>query len=373
MPKATDEFFSERTQRSETKTDIVVKYFDAWSKVITGVQQQYAFVPQKLAYLDLYAGKGRYDDGTPSTPLLILEKAIAHPALREKLVTIFNEGKQEYAEALWKNIQSLPGIDKLAFEPEVSYQPVNDEITSYYEQRKLVPALLFIDPFGYKGLTLDLINAVLKNWGCDCIFFFNYNRLNPAIRNKKVKAHIDALFGEARADELRSTIGSLSPEKREEVILPAIITALSEKHAQFVIPFRFAKETSESTSHYLIFLTKSPRGYGIMKDIMAKHSSKEIQEVPSFEFNPHIDERPLLSMMERPLDKLRDELPVRMAGKTMSVEEVFLKDSSGTNYVLRNYQSALRQLWEASKIDVDREPKKAGTFAKNIRVTFKRI
>jgi three-Cys-motif partner protein len=371
MPRATDQFFNVRSSRSETKTEIVVKYFDAWSKVINGVQQQYSGIAQKLAYIDLYAGKGRYDDGTPSTPLLILEKAIADPVLRNKLVTIFNDGKEEYAEALQANIQGLPNVALLKFPPEVNFQPVNDEITSYYQQRNIIPALLFIDPFGYKGLTLDLINAVLKNWGCDCIFFFNYNRLNPAIRNRKVKAHIDALFGEARADELRNTVGGLTTDKREEVILPAIINALSEKHAQFVIPFRFAKETSESTSHYLIFLTKSPRGYAIMKDIMAKHSSKEIQEVPSFEFNPHADERPLLTMMERPLDKLRQELPQRMAGKRMTVEQVFLSDSSGTNYILRNYQSVLRQLWENNDIQVDRAPKRAGTFAKTITVTFK--
>src|SRR5207248_10024637 len=37
---------------------------------------------------------------------------------------------------------------------------------------------LFVDPFGYKGLSLQLVNSVIKDWGCDCVFFFNYNRIS---------------------------------------------------------------------------------------------------------------------------------------------------------------------------------------------------
>lgn len=371
MPKPTDIFFNQRTQRSETKTAIVTKYFDAWARVMHGAQRNNpAFSQNKLAYIDLYAGKGKYDDGTPSTPLIILDTVINNPVLSQKVVTIFNEGKKEFAEELWKNIEALPGIEKLKYEPDVFYQPVNEKITKYYEQRQLVPALLFVDPFGYKGLTLDLINAVIRNWGCDCIFFFNYNRLNPAIRNPKVKPHIDALFGEERANELRELVRDMSTEQRESVIIPAITKALTERHANYVIPFRFAREESESTSHYLIFLTKNERGYGIMKDIMGKHSTSQIQGVPTFEFNLHPDKQPLFTMMQKPIDDLVVRLPKDMAGKTMSVEEVFFKHSPGSNYILKNYQTALRTLWEQKRINVNREPKQKNSFAKDIIVTF---
>jgi len=33
----------------------------------------------KLAYIDLFAGPGRYEDGSASTPLMVLEKAVANP------------------------------------------------------------------------------------------------------------------------------------------------------------------------------------------------------------------------------------------------------------------------------------------------------
>ena len=56
-----------------------------------------------------------------------------------------------------------------------------------------------MDPWGYKGLSLRLINSVLRNWGSDCIIFFNYNRINMGLNNEFVREHMDALFGAERA------------------------------------------------------------------------------------------------------------------------------------------------------------------------------
>ncbi len=79
----TNSWFSESKEQSIIKAELVSKYFGAWAKVILTRD------PDKFAYIDLFAGPGRYQDGTKSTPLLILETAIAHPVMRRKLVTIF--------------------------------------------------------------------------------------------------------------------------------------------------------------------------------------------------------------------------------------------------------------------------------------------
>ena len=71
---------------------------------------------------------------------------------------------------------------------------------------KLVPTLLFVDPWGYKGLSLALINSVVQNWGCDCIFFFNYNRINPGVSNDTVREHMNALFGDDGTELITSEI-----------------------------------------------------------------------------------------------------------------------------------------------------------------------
>ena len=81
------------------------------------------------------------------------------------------------------------------------------------------------------GATKDfhsgLINSVLKNWGCDCVFFFNYNRINMGLGNDAVEpAYERALGYEARADALRETLAGLPPQEREATIVEGLIQAL---------------------------------------------------------------------------------------------------------------------------------------------------
>ena len=71
--------------------------------------------------------------------------------------------------------RSVPDIEKLRHAPVIHNRLVGDDVAAELQKIKLVPTLCFIDPFGYKGLSLRLINAVLKDFGCECLFFFNYN------------------------------------------------------------------------------------------------------------------------------------------------------------------------------------------------------
>lgn len=91
------------------------------------------------------------------------------------LVTIFNDADEQCMRELQSAITDLPGIEKLRYPPQVLHEEVGTEILKMFEQTKMVPTFFFVDPWGYKGLSLRLIDVVLKDWGCDCIFFFNYN------------------------------------------------------------------------------------------------------------------------------------------------------------------------------------------------------
>src|SRR5262249_47548605 len=79
----------------------------------------------------------------------------------------------ENASTLRQAIRELRGVETLANEPQVYADEVGEEIVKLFEQLSLVPTLFFVDPWGYKGLSLRLINSVLKDWRCEWIFF-NY-------------------------------------------------------------------------------------------------------------------------------------------------------------------------------------------------------
>ena len=77
----------------------------------------------------------------------------------------------------------------------------------------------FIDPFGYKGLSRGIVQRVVRDWGCDCVFFFNYARINAGLSNDAVRRHMDALFGAARVDKMRSAFENFATHERETFVL----------------------------------------------------------------------------------------------------------------------------------------------------------
>src|SRR5258708_18272623 len=120
-----NQFFAESREQSQIKSRIVSKYFWAWAKVIIPTVKTHG---NRIAYIDLFAGPGRYDDGTLSTPLLVLQKAIADQDMRNMLVTIFNYRETEYARSLKEAIDALPDIEKLKYQHQVRNDQIDAEI-----------------------------------------------------------------------------------------------------------------------------------------------------------------------------------------------------------------------------------------------------
>lgn len=365
-------FFNEQKEQSLIKARIVEKYFWAWAKVIISKVKGSSSV-QKIAYVDLFAGAGRYKDGSKSTPVKVLETAIADTDMRNMLVSIFNDADVENVNSLQQAIDSIPGIENLKYRPQISKYEVGEDIVKTFQSMKLVPTLLFVDPWGYKGLSLQLVNSVVKDWGCDCIFFFNYNRINMGLNNDAVKEHINALFGQVGADQLRERLKTLTPQERELTVVEYICEALKEMGGKYVLPFRFRHEMGNRTSHHLIFVSKHPKGYEIMKEIMAKESSEQTQGVPSFEYNPATLQQPLLFELTRPLDQLESMLLDNFSGKTMTMAEIYDQHHVGKPYIKKNYKTALSNLESQGKVTVhspEDKKRRKGTFADDLKVTF---
>jgi three-Cys-motif partner protein len=369
-----EQFFDESSEQSIIKAAIVRDYFWAWAKVILGATKDKK--DPKIAYIDLFAGPGRYKDGTKSTPLLVLETAISDLKMRERLVTIFNDANADNSRSLEEAINTLPGIETLRYRPQVRNKEVGTEIVALFDAMRLIPTLFFVDPWGYKGLTLGLINSVLKNWGCDCIIFFNYNRINMGLTNKAVETHMNSLFGEARAMVLRQRIATLESYEREIAIVEELAEALKELGGKFVLPFCFKNKSGSRTSHHLIFVTKAFKGYEIMKSVMANKSTLADQGVPSFTYNPADQKYPLLFELSRPLDELGAMLLQGFGGRRVSFRRVYEEHSVDRPYIARNYKDALLKLEAEGKITAqppaNLRPKRKGqpTFGDNVEITF---
>jgi three-Cys-motif partner protein len=362
-------FFRESTEASRVKAEIISKYFSAWATVVSRTTRG-----ERIAYVDLFAGRGRYDDGTPSTPLLVLERAIRDPIVREMLVPIFND--RDHAAALRAEIAALPDIGKLKHRPQVDHVDVCEQTAEVFRTISLVPTLAFIDPWGYRGLSRELIQALLKDWGCDCVFFFNYNRINMGLSNQKVARHIEAIFGPAWFSELRDEVPGLRPVRRQRAVLRALKKGLRELGSDYVRPFRFLTPNGR-TSHYLIFVTKGFKGVEIMRDVMAGMSSSQVDGVASFTYDPRPrDEAQLEISPVSPLDELKEKIVQQLPGRTVTVRQLFERHSGDGPYTLKNYQEALRRLEAGGAARITRPSGRqlyAGkaTMPENARVTIR--
>src|SRR5690348_13810474 len=127
----TDGFFDEAKQQSIVKATIVSKYFWAWAKVIMPTAKRRT---NKIAYIDLFAGPGRYKDGTKSTPVRIIEQAIADNDMRNMLVTLFNDADEDNTQSLETTLAQIPGVETLKYPPQVLNREVGAEMVKMFER-----------------------------------------------------------------------------------------------------------------------------------------------------------------------------------------------------------------------------------------------
>lgn len=339
------DFFVEPLDQSKVKGQIVAKYFDAWANIIITAGRK-----RKIAYIDLFAGQGYYKDGTESTPLLILKKAIEKTKIGQKLITEFNDQNANYIDSLHKAIEQLEGIENLPNPPKLTNIRISKEIVERYDGKNLLPTLFFLDPWGYKGLSLDLIRVAIKEWASECVLFFNYKRINMDLQKASVDKNINDLFGKNRADKLRVRTSGMEPYRREESIIQEFCEALKDMGGKYTLPFCFRDRRRNRTSHYLIHVSKDALGYGLMKEIMASYSMSDIDKVPTFTFDP---KKQLTLNFNRPLRELIEQLVEKFKGQKLKVRDIYEKHQKGTRFVKRNYKDALRALESEGKIEID--------------------
>ena len=377
---STDKFFtSPQRATSAIKTKIVVEYFKRWASILWGVVK--ANKPPRLRYVDLFAGPGKID-GVNSTPLLIMEHVISKPELCECVGALMNDEDAGYIEQLRKNLKELPGYEKLKIPPRLRSGPVDEKLVEMFAKSNNVPSFSFIDPFGYSGLTLSLVQALVSGFGSDMVLFFSFDSINRALSNDLVKEHVDALFGPKRAERLRQVVKDMRPDEREEVLIEAFIEAVTEDLGyEYVIPYVFEKEDRDRTSHYLVFISKRDRGFKIMKEIMYKESQDKTQGIAKFGYVRQVsaEKTPLLYLMNTPRSDFGRQLCADYAGRSLSrkaLREDYDKFHPRNLFVERNWRDVLSELETEGKITCvpprnERKVQKGEvTFGENTVVTF---
>jgi hypothetical protein len=120
----------------------------------------------------------------------------------------------------------------------------------------------------------------------------------------------------------------------------------------------------------LVLVTKHFKGYDVMKEVMAKASSKAEDGVPSFVFSPAAGpEQKLLFRLSSPLEDLRESLLAHFANKTLAFRDIYHSHSVDRPYLRKNYKHVLTELEAGGVVRTSGRKSRRG-FGDNIQVTF---
>ncbi len=360
---STSNFFEKQTLSSRVKASIVAEYFPSYAKIISSKH-----VPRRIGYYDLFAGPGKYDDGNPSTPILLARNCVKDSYLRERVWMVFND--KEYKEALEQNFtQEFPTgtfTQKVYFrDQEVgTCQGINTFlVTDTMENGKNeCPAVLFIDPFGYKNIDTSIIAKFLSFWGNEAFIFINTKRINPAFENDKFDLILRELFPcsyeETKAnirlkwtvaERLQYIIDSLGREYQK-------LVPIKGREQVYYTAFKFQEEDSVTTSHYILHITKSIRGFDLIKQIYTDFANVGtiFDGVNTYTFDPKLGSQnsslDLFDTKSENIDVLKETLYSTFKDQTLTAIEIFESHQIKTLYSRNHYTEALRRLVNEGRV-----------------------
>lgn len=365
------DFFKEKRSASEIKSEILNEYFKAWAAILLKGQNYKSI--KKILYVDLFSGPGLYENGSPSTPIKILNSIYSSKGKTidydNHVQTFFNDKNTKLINDLKQNITNLPYYSKLKFKPIFFNEPANSEILQKaFEANN--PALTFIDPLGY-GFTQEMLMFAIKKWGSDLFMLFNFNRIRAAIKNPTVEQNMLEIFGDyfPRLQEYYDK--EKSPKKRELFIIETFQRIFEDK-GFMTLKFRVNFPDKEQTSHYLFFISKVKLAITRAKEIMSKYSEYQDDGIPYFGAN--LNKSPLLNpdFNTYSINKLADSIcQNRNDFEGVPIQEIYLTHNHKTNYIKGNYKDAIKILMDKNQIKlIDKNGKYTTRITYTAKVKF---
>lgn len=279
------DFFRKQTENNIIKTEIVTTYFPVWASKISKTSNM-------LFYFDLFSGPGKCEDGAFTTPIKILDIIDQNPWMYNRIKMYFYEGDKTYYEKLVENINNHPVYNKLINKPIISHEKIDQDF--YLKMKEIVKpgSFSFIDPFGYKEISLDLLDVMSKDWGCDCLFYLSISGLVRNINEKEKIPKIKKFFGTIAYEKVINAIKNIDElESMSNIVFNEVVQALKKKRSYFVVKFNIEFDKVERDSHYLVFLSKNKIGFKIMRDIMITRSQKDVTGLPIMTFSKRKKEK----------------------------------------------------------------------------------
>lgn len=224
---------------TEGKHLVLRAYMNAWLPIL-GLRND------RILFVDGFAGPGEYTGGEDGSPVIALRALVEHNAkesLIAEVVYLFIEQDEERArhlEALVEEYRDrLPKTAKVNVMPgtfDIAMTEALDALDS--QGKRMAPALVMIDPFGIKGLPMEVVRRILSTPKCEVYISFMYESMNRFLGTEEFAPHLDSLFGTER---WREALG-LEGDERRRFLYSLYADQLRGAGATFVVHFDLYEE-----------------------------------------------------------------------------------------------------------------------------------
>ena len=295
----------------------------------------------RVIYIDGFAGPGVYQNREAGSPIIALRRLIDHK-FRDKISAQFGfffiERDKARCESLRKVINELTFPTKPIILWEVECGEFNEVIEKLLDdidkkRQSLAPCFVLIDPFGFSGVRLALIERLMKNKSCEVLITFIYEEMERFCKEKYNEKHLDNLFG-TNAWKTIFNNKEVSTQERETKIRDLFRSQLmSQAKIKYVRSFKMSNKFNRP-DYFLFFGTNNLTGLVKMKEAMWKVDKTGKYEFSDASFDPN---QTVLFSHKPDYSKLKKMILSEFKEKKVSVEELRARQemswstSSGVN------------------------------------------
>jgi three-Cys-motif partner protein len=300
-------------QHTSKKHEILRRYFEGWLPIMVKWNSHVLFI-------DGFAGPGEYTNGEDGSPVIVLKAARDHKhKFASELLCVFVEAhrpRYEHLQTVLARIKpTLPG--------NIKFQTVlgafNDHLSQVFkdleeQKKRLAPALVFVDPFGFSHTPFSTIAKLMKYPKCEVLVNFMYEEINRFLSLLNHAENFDELFG---TPEWRGALSLSTLDERLRAIHDLYLKQLRNV-ARFVRSFQMLN-MGNRVDYFLFFATNNLKGLEKMKESMWKADPRG-----EFQFSDYTDSSGQLSLFaDKPdYDALRKLITEHFRGKNVGIKEL---------------------------------------------------
>lgn len=366
----TNSFFSQKRAWSAIKDEVLRAYLTPYLAKVSRTRHP-------IIIADCFAGKGRFDDGSPGSPLIIAE-AICHQLdtdATSKIKAIFIEKK--YFADLQANVPKKPFFTTLEgdFEDRVeffinNYSPRNQNL------------LLYVDPYGIKSILFSYFDRINKKGFNSVELLLNLNTLGflregcrllkaPDSEKEAPEFYEQDVNSPERLDEIaggnywRDIVemyrsGQIKMQEAEKRFIAEYREKLRSVF-RYVINIPIKTKLHTIPKYHIVYGTNHADGLLLMVDNMHKRWANFRDEARNhqsalfeFDFPDSTIQKDCWHIDEKILSHLDQETDLKML-------LIALAQELGISFPTSEYKEVLKKMEKDGVIDVKRDPPKTAT------------